>query len=216
VATWTVRQGDVLAEIARRHGFTDESVIWNHPRNEPLRRAGRTPALLAPGDQLFVPDRAVRLLDRGTNARHTVKVRRQQLRLRLTLQRLGGVPLGGAACVVRFAGTEPTTLATDGSGALAIELAPGTTAGTLEIRSPGSRFDGTTIRLHIGHLDPVTTVTGQEARLNNLGYRAGASGERDDEDFRSAVEEFQCDTGLAVDGVCGPATQARLVTVHGS
>ena len=128
---------------------------------------------------------------------------------------MGGMPLGGAACTVRFAGQEPRTLTTDGSGALAIDLAPGAAAGVLEIRAPGSRFDGTVMHLHVGHLDPVTDVSGQEARLNNLGYRAGASGERDDEDFRSAVEEFQCDEALAVDGICGPATRARLVAVHG-
>jgi murein L,D-transpeptidase YcbB/YkuD len=33
--------------------------------------------------------------------------------------------------------------------------------------------------------------------------------------FLSAVEEFQCDHGLTVDGKCGPATQARLKQAHG-
>ena len=35
------------------------------------------------------------------------------------------------------------------------------------------------------------------------------------ERFLSAVEEFQCDHGLGVDGKCGPATQAKLKQVHG-
>jgi len=34
--------------------------------------------------------------------------------------------------------------------------------------------------------------------------------------FLSAVEEFQCDNGLTVDGDCGPNTQAKLKEVHGS
>ena len=33
--------------------------------------------------------------------------------------------------------------------------------------------------------------------------------------FLSAIEEFQCDHGLVVDGKCGPATQAKLKQVHG-
>jgi hypothetical protein len=33
--------------------------------------------------------------------------------------------------------------------------------------------------------------------------------------FLSAVEEFQCDHGLGVDGKCGPATQAKLKQIHG-
>jgi len=33
--------------------------------------------------------------------------------------------------------------------------------------------------------------------------------------FRSAVEEFQCDHDLTVDGDCGPQTQAKLKQVYG-
>jgi hypothetical protein len=33
--------------------------------------------------------------------------------------------------------------------------------------------------------------------------------------FRSAVEEFQCNHGLSVDGKCGPITQAKLKSVYG-
>jgi hypothetical protein len=44
------------------------------------------------------------------------------------------------------------------------------------------------------------------------------NGKKDDETralFLSAVEEFQCDHGLVVDGKCGPTTQAKLKQVHG-
>jgi peptidoglycan hydrolase-like protein with peptidoglycan-binding domain len=64
----------------------------------------------------------------------------------------------------------------------------------------------------------VEELSGQLWRLNNLGYRAGG-GEApaaNDPDFLSAVEEFQCDYALTVDGVCGPATQAKLKDIHGS
>jgi peptidoglycan hydrolase-like protein with peptidoglycan-binding domain len=39
--------------------------------------------------------------------------------------------------------------------------------------------------------------------------------EEDEARFKSAVEEFQCDHGLAVDGKCGPKTQAKLEEIHG-
>jgi peptidoglycan hydrolase-like protein with peptidoglycan-binding domain len=53
-------------------------------------------------------------------------------------------------------------------------------------------------------------------RLNNLGYRAGDTTDANDSAFKSAVEEFQCDYALAVDGICGPNTQGKLKDVHGS
>jgi hypothetical protein len=62
---------------------------------------------------------------------------------------------------------------------------------------------------------PVEELSGQQVRLNNLGYFAGDVGEKDEESFRSAVEEFQCGHGSAVDGVCGPTSQAKLNEVHG-
>jgi N-acetylmuramoyl-L-alanine amidase len=69
--------------------------------------------------------------------------------------------------------------------------------------------------LHIGELDPVDTFSGQQARLNNLGYFPGSSDQDDDPQFLSAAEEFQCDHGLTVDGKIGPKTQAKLKQVHG-
>jgi hypothetical protein len=72
------------------------------------------------------------------------------------------------------------------------------------------------VELLIGHLDPVTEKSGQIGRLENLGYNVGSGTPDDDRLFRRAVEEFQCDQNLTVDGVCGPQTQAKLEKVHGA
>lgn len=53
-------------------------------------------------------------------------------------------------------------------------------------------------------------ISGQSGRLTNLGYFSGDVNQPEPADFKSAVEEFQCDHGLAVDGICGPITQASL------
>ena len=71
------------------------------------------------------------------------------------------------------------------------------------------------IPLRIGHLDPVEERSGQQARLANLGYYRGGDEPIDEDEFLSAVEEFQCEHKLTVDGKCGPLTQAKLVSVHG-
>ncbi len=84
------------------------------------------------------------------------------------------------------------------------------------MKEEGSRLQGIAIPLKIGHLDPVDVQTGQIARLNNLGYFAGPLDPLDEKLLLSAIEEFQCDKGLQVDGKCGLKTQAKLVEVHGS
>ena len=56
--------------------------------------------------------------------------------------------------------------------------------------------------------------SGQAARLTNLGYLMNTE-DSPDAELLSAVEEFQCDEELAVDGISGPKTQNQLVKVHG-
>jgi hypothetical protein len=116
-------------------------------------------------------------------------------------------PIANTPCKLVVEGkTYPLT--TDGNGKIE-QLIPATaesgklTIGELEVP------------IKIGHLDPVDEITGWTARLNNLGYHAGSATDPADAQIRSAVEEFQCDYGLTVDGVCGPATQGKLKEIHG-
>ena len=50
----------------------------------------------------------------------------------------------------------------------------------------------------------------------DAGAAPGNSTDPNDPVFKSAVEEFQCDQEITVDGICGPRTQAKLKDVHGS
>jgi peptidoglycan hydrolase-like protein with peptidoglycan-binding domain len=63
-------------------------------------------------------------------------------------------------------------------------------------------------------------LTGVKYRLNHLGYGAGhirggsVSADYDDR-CKRAIRAFQKDSGLRVDGIPGPATQAKLVAAVG-
>jgi hypothetical protein len=212
--THTVRQGEYLARIAQGYGFADPDVVWNSPENQSLKDAGRTPATLAPGDELFVPERADRVLTGATEHRYKARVKASVVRLRVVLQTLGGKALANASGALHAA-TSDSNVMTDGKGEFEVILVGGTEAAELRLAGAATTLHGIVIPLHIGHLDPVTTIGGQEARLNNLGYRAGMLGNPSALQFRSAVEEFQCDEHLTVDGSCGPATQAKLRSAHG-
>jgi hypothetical protein len=86
---------------------------------------------------------------------------------------------------------------------------------TLTFKDPLVPFD-VTIPIKIGHLDPVEEISGQKARLSNLGYITRPLEEVDDTIFDRTVQEFQCDMGLPVTGECNAATRDKLKQAHGS
>jgi len=223
---YIVKEGDFLSSIAKDNGFTDYKTIWNDPNNTSLKQKRQNPNILFPGDRLFIPDLKPRVESCSTDQQHCFKVAQPELKLRLVLEDLYEKPIANAKCDLVVEGnTFP--MATDGKGKLEQPIPPDAHTAVLIIHDPQTPFQDTAFTLKIGNLDPIDEVSGQKARLNNLGYFAGdvngdeadndaqEDGEEDDDEqdddaFKSAVEEFQCDHGLSVDGVCGPKTQAKL------
>jgi hypothetical protein len=214
-----VEQGDYLAKIAQRYGFSDWHTIWDHPRNSQLRSRRPNPNVLYPGDEVFVPERELKESPAATDRRHRYQVNRQTLRVTIVLDEIYKHRLADVQCVLRAGGRE-IAQPTDGRGRITLDIPPETHEGMLIVRDSGTTFDEAVIPIRVGDLDPVEEESGQRARLNNLGYFAGPFAEKDDAEndkgFKSAIEEFQCDFDLAVDGKCGPKTQQKLKEVHGS
>lgn len=231
-----VAQGEYLPQIARAYGFVDYHPIWDHAQNKALKDQRKNPNVLYPGDRLFIPDRETKEEARPTEKKHRFELRRPELSLRIVLRGLAKETLGGHECLLTV---EDATkeLTTQSDGLVQTAISAQTEDGKLIDKGgvgPECRIKRE-IPLQIGFLDPVDTVSGQIARLNNLGYDAGELPDhnlsdkeeqkvKDDLRFRSAVEEFQCDylgknnlsvIQQVVDGICGKQTQAKLQEVHG-
>ncbi|HMD39838.1 MAG TPA: LysM domain-containing protein, partial [Candidatus Acidoferrum sp.] len=110
---YTVEQGDHLSSIAKDYGFTDYTVIWDHPNNADLKNKRKNPNILLPGDEIFIPDMEEKNESGATDKRHTFKVDKKPLFLRLVLEDLYEKPIGGAQCALRISDeiTQPTTTA---------------------------------------------------------------------------------------------------------
>jgi hypothetical protein len=225
--THIVVQGEYLSMIARAHGFASYHTIWNAPENKELKDRRKNPNILFPGDELFIPDKETREESRGTEAKHRFELQVADLKLCIRLLGFDGKPVASHECTL-VVENELEDLTTDAAGGLRKEVPHTAAVGKLLDRAePGQRFSNEeAIPLKIGYLDPADTVSGQVARLNNLGYDAAdlpgpapVEGEErailDSPEFISAVEEFQCDHGLKVDGKCGPKTQDKLIEIHG-
>jgi len=211
---YTVKQGDHLSKIAKDNGFTDYTVIWDHPDNSDLKKQRQNPNILLPGDQLFIPDMEQKQESGSTDKKHTFTVDKKTLKLCLVLQDMYEKPVSGAQCALLVDG-QVFQLTTDGNGKLEQEIPLDAKEGTLTIRGDQTPFANDVIPIKIGPLDPVDEISGQVARLNNLGYSAGKLDGSGTDAFSSAVQEFQCDNNLTVDGICGPQTQSKLKQVHG-
>lgn len=204
-----VEEGEHVPRIAAAEGFRDFKSVWDDPSNAALRRT-RDPCVLNPGDELYVPDKEYKAVVAETGKTHLFVVKQGLLRLRLVVKDVSNEPLSSVPCELR-AGASAPAVTLDANGGLDRAIPMQTEA--CELTLPDR-----TIGLLVGHLDPLDKPSGQRARLSNLGYFLSDAELGSDEDkaaFRSAIEEFQCDHGLLVDGKCGPATQARLKAIHG-
>jgi hypothetical protein len=210
-----VEQGEHLSSIASKWGFIDFRTIWDHPENATLKSKRQNPNVLLPGDQLFIPDKQEKEIQAGTEKRHSFTVDTQKLELRLVLEELYLGPIANTKCELNVE-NNTIQLTSDDQGRIEQEI-PSTAANAfLIVKDRNSPLNDIVVDIKIGHLDPVDSLSGQKARLNNLGYFAGDMAVNDEAMFKSAVEEFQCDhPPLKVDGLCGPKTQAKLKEVHG-
>lgn len=211
---YTVKQGDYLVKIAKENGFLDYRTVWDDAQNKELKDKRKNPNVLAPGDQLFIPDKTAKKESRATGQTHRFQVKKEKNLLRLMLEDIYWKPIANAKCELRVDG-ELFQVVSGADGKIEQEIPVTAQKGELVVKDGDTPLKNVKLEIQIGHLDPVEEVSGQKARLSNLGYYLGSPDNDDASRFQSAVEEFQCDNGLSVDGDCGPNTQAKLKQVHG-
>jgi hypothetical protein len=210
-----VQQGEHLSSIASQYGFKDYTGIWNHAENVQLKQQRDNPNVLLAGDSVYIPDIEQKQEQGATTTRHKFVLNLKLLKLRLTLEDIYEKPIANSPCTLVVDGKQ-FQLTSDANGKIEQGIDPAAQSCILTIGGDDSPFAQQPISIKIGDLDPVDVQSGQRARLNNLGYMAGYSDDDpDDPQFRSAVEQFQCDNKIDVDGALGPQTQARLRDVHG-
>jgi N-acetylmuramoyl-L-alanine amidase len=216
----TVAQGEHLVRIADQYGFADYGTIWNHADNAELKTKRENPNVLFPGDQITIPEKETSEYSRATDNTHKFRKSGKPLQLNLKLERAYDGAVSGTPCDLS-AGALQVSLTTDGDGAIGSTIPKSVEDVRLVVHEKIEVKDGTLpadeeLALQVGWLDPVDERSGQVGRLANLGYYRGPFDPVDEPELLSAVEEFQCEHDLKVDGICGPATQAKLKEVHGS
>ncbi len=202
----TIVLGDSIPSIAKKSGFFWET-IWNRPENASVKGKRKDPNVLFPGDEVFVPDLALRTETRGTNARHKFKLKGEQVKFKLQLLMMGEPRKNEAYTLLvdgkSYSGT------TDGEGKIEQVVPADARSGTLTLRGGKEKYP-----VRIGHLNPIDEVSGVQQRLNNLGFHAGDEGGQMNDSLKAALTAFQTKYKLNPSGEIDDATKAKVAECH--
>ena len=199
-----VQHGECLLSIAYQEGFLWDT-LWKLPDNAELRDARRDPGLLLVGDRIMIPERRIKTVPAGTDARHRFVKRGLPAKLRVVVE-YEDVPVANSNYTLTVDGSirQGTT---DEEGLLEVAIPPDASEGLLEI-------SGLHFQLQLGALDPGSEDIGIQQRLANLGFYHGKLDGRIGPVTLDAVATFQARTGLAVTGELDDDTLDLLLHRH--
>jgi len=200
-------KGEDVPQIAAKKGFFDVDALFAAPDNDSLRETRPNLNQLVEGDQVALPAKEAEPepVRTGVMTPFTLATRPVQ-RLRLVIQ--SDTPfsyvltVGGAT----FRGDH------ESSALIEHEVPVSASKGQLTVTPAfGKPIEWD---VSIGTLEPVSTVKGQQARLQNLGFDPKGVDGKLGKNTKAAIAAFQRFCGLEPSGEMNEATQTELETRH--
>ena len=205
---YTVVQGDTLSKIAKTNKLANWRKIYDHPDNREFREKRPDPNLIFPGDELFVPEQEKKHVIANTKKKNKHRLKSQGTKLTVVLLDGNKNPLSEIDYTFD-AGNGAKNGKTDKKGKLSHRIPAD--AETVKLT-----YEGRTVDLKVGQLDPISETEGVQARLQNLGYKVETiDGDKESEEYKDAVKAFQREYDCAVDGIVGSETRGKLKKVYG-
>jgi N-acetylmuramoyl-L-alanine amidase len=208
---YSVRQGECMASIAFERGFVPET-LWNHPENEKLKLGREDQRVLLPGDRVHIPKLRPRTEACNTDKKHVFLRKGLPETLCIVMLDEDGNARPSLPYILAINQGKTISGTSDSAGVIKIPIPPNARSGTLLINEGESEesYD-----LQLGSIDPPSTVTGAQARLNNLGYFCGDVDGIAGELTKAATSHFQKDHGLEATGKLDDQTLEALKGRHG-
>lgn len=206
-----VQPGDCVSSIAKATGHFWET-LWNLPANAELKDVRRDPHVLFPGDRLTVPPITPKLEPGETEIRHRFRRRGEPGVLRLVVKD-SDEPLANKPYVLQFEDREAHGF-TDAMGQITEPLRPDARRATLIV---GEGSETHEFELNLGHIHPIESISGVQARLENLGYDVGGVSGKMSDKTSAAIERFCGENAIEPPprGQIGSAVREKLKEVHG-
>ena len=205
---YKVGEHECIGSIATALGLLPETL---RQANESLRSVRSDGFVLLPQDRLTIPERKPGTRRAATGKRHRFVRKRVPLHLRLDLSDEEDAPYREALFVIDGEGFHETGTTT-GEGFFDVCIPSGMEHAT--VRFPDR---DETLKLSVGTLDPVTTIQGVQARLNNMFYDCGPATGEWNLPTLMALNRFRADEKLAAQEglIVDEATLQRLVERQG-
>lgn len=206
---YVVRPGDCISSIAADRGLFWET-IWNDPANAELKTRRVDPNILLPGDRVTVPPLRLKQESGATEQLHRFRRKGVPVYLRLRLLETSN-PQAGVDYILDIDGSLSNGT-TDGEGRIEVSIRPNARRGKLTL------LLGDTTQVYtlaLGHIDPVSELSGAQNRLHDLGYEVGPLDGQMGPLTEAALRAFQTDNDLPVCGRLDAATAAKLQEVFG-
>jgi len=214
----TVAPGDCLYSIAKLYGAPSWKTIYDSPDNADFKTARPDPNVLAPGDQLIIPDPApvAQKVACSTGMNHKFQVTLPHVLLRVKVKDDEDKPV----TLKKFrleVGDDRYDGTTDGDGIVQQRIAVSAKAARLWVFFTSDDENGEHLMwdVGIGYLDPSESPTGIQERLNNLGFVCGEPDGQWHDGMDVAVRTFQKVAGVNPTGQLDDGTVSKLKDAHG-
>ena len=213
----TVAQGETLLRIARQYGYQTSKALYNHPSNAEFKALRPDPNLIYPGDKITIPPKKEKFIPLRTNSINSFVVQNEKEYFRLQVSYDDGDDVAGKRVVLNI-GSQTIDTVLPSNGLIEVELNENDSlTGQVDLylkedqSSPSESFTA-----QVGHLDPIDTLSGVQARCNLLGFDCGTVDGINGSKTKAGVRDFQYEHDLEVDGIAGAKTKAKLQQVFGS
>jgi N-acetylmuramoyl-L-alanine amidase len=213
----TVAQGETLLRIAKQYGYQTSKALYNHPSNAEFKALRPDPNLIYPGDKITIPPKKEKFIPLRTNSINSFVVQNEKEYFRLQIIHEDGDDITGKRIVITI-GSQTIDTVLPSNGLIEVELNESDSlTGQVDLylkedqNSPSESFTA-----QVGHLDPIDTLSGVQARCNLLGFDCGTVDGINGSKTKAGVRDFQYEHDLEVDGIAGAKTKAKLQQVFGS
>lgn len=211
MAKHTVKQGECIDSIAFDNGFFWET-LWKDSQNAELKQKRKDPNVLFPGDEVFIPDKREKNESGATEQKHRFKRKGVPSQISIVLKDEESKPRSGLDYVMEIDG-KLFQGKTDSAGRIRQPIPPNAQRGKITIGS-GDQIEE--YPLQLGNLDPITEISGIQARLNNLGFPCGEPNGILNDATQQSLRRFQAECKISETGEPDNTTREKLKQEHGS
>jgi hypothetical protein len=203
---YKIKQGECISSLSFRYGFFPET-LWEHPKNSELKKLRKELHQLVSGDKVYVPALTENKFPAASDQKHRFRLKGVPEQLNLCFLYSDGNPKANIPyeIVIDKIRREGKT---DAKGEVMEWLPPSAKCATITLETGEEQtFD-------LGHIDPISEVSGVLQRLANLGYYEGEYFDDLNEEALDAIRYFQESEGLEANSELNDETRDKLQAVH--